>query len=503
MTSSPSDVVSVDGSNDILSFVPFFKVIVCKACGFAIQPNAIPRHMKERHKFYRHNRRLLLEQITRLSLASPADVAYPKAPSPRVPHLPVFEGYSCSHGDCDFLCLSSKRMKHHWVGAHGQPCAEENLDGVNVQTLFRGNCVRYFAVLRRDRSSSPEDHRSTSISPRQSSHSITAGLPSRKKSLTPPPSSEMSSHPDLSMSDLHLLYHYLSTTIPTLIHHGPLAYFTHTLPQLALHNRFLMQNLLSVSALHLAISVGSEHVDSKQYVQLATLHQSRSLPGYRSALAAANGKNLDVIIAYSKLLMMIKCANVRLLYSNPSETSQGGSTDGEETPVWNSIIEYLKLTRGNTHMVLSMLNAHDDGQFSWLFPMHPLQFSPLPPSHAALTDLHEAILNCDEPSEVKDVLVHSFGVLSKSFTTAYSPSKPSLHSALMVWTAGISSQFLDLVEKMHTYALAILAYFCVVLKSVRQSWWMTNHDKVVLSGLYRASPHLKPLIEWPLEQVEV
>jgi hypothetical protein len=62
-----------------------------------------------------------------------------------VPLLPVERGLQCKSEDCAYLCVTKKRMEHHWRSVHGrQGLAACDWQTAPLQTFFKGNLLRYF-----------------------------------------------------------------------------------------------------------------------------------------------------------------------------------------------------------------------------------------------------------------------------------------------------------------------------------------------------------------------
>jgi hypothetical protein len=132
---------------DLLRYLPDFKVIVCTSCHYALQPQAISRHLKDIHHILRSHRKPYLQYISGFDLDDPEDVLrsvnhlreFP------VPGLPVWDGLKCTYHGCFHLCITEKRMKSHWTLEHGRSGHHES-DWVAapLQTFFSGNSLRYF-----------------------------------------------------------------------------------------------------------------------------------------------------------------------------------------------------------------------------------------------------------------------------------------------------------------------------------------------------------------------
>ena len=133
--------------SDLLQYLPEFKVVVCTSCQYALQPNAISRHLKDIHHILRSRRKPFMQYVSTLELNNPETVlrstddlkAFP------VPLLPVQDGWKCNHRDCSHMCVTEKRMQHHWTVEHDRPGRpQSDWSSAPLQTFFRGNSLRYF-----------------------------------------------------------------------------------------------------------------------------------------------------------------------------------------------------------------------------------------------------------------------------------------------------------------------------------------------------------------------
>lgn len=130
---------------ELLPYLPSYRVVVCSACKYAVQPNAIPRHLKDIHHIHRSRRRPFTHYISQLDLVQPEVILESEVLEFPVPGLPVHDGLQCESDGCFHLCGSEKRMKTHWYSVHGRPGrAFMDWRPVPLQTFFRGKQLRYF-----------------------------------------------------------------------------------------------------------------------------------------------------------------------------------------------------------------------------------------------------------------------------------------------------------------------------------------------------------------------
>ena len=130
---------------ELLQYLPLYRVVVCTSCRYAIQPKAIARHLKEIHRIKSSDRQPFMQHLKKFELADHELVTQYVPEEFPVPLLPVQSGLQCRSEDCAYLCVTEKRMKHHWLSVHErQGLAACDWRPVSLQTFFRGNLLRYF-----------------------------------------------------------------------------------------------------------------------------------------------------------------------------------------------------------------------------------------------------------------------------------------------------------------------------------------------------------------------
>jgi hypothetical protein len=142
--------------DELLQYLVQYRVVVCTSCKYAIQPKAIERHLKEIHRMKSPERQVAMKRISKMELADQLLVMQYQPTEFPVPLLPVYNGLRCKYEDCVYMCLTSKRMKHHWLSIHarqGQPTCD--WQSAPLQTFFKGNLLRYFT------GTPPEEHKAS------------------------------------------------------------------------------------------------------------------------------------------------------------------------------------------------------------------------------------------------------------------------------------------------------------------------------------------------------
>lgn len=126
---------------DLLLYNSEFQVLICKECEYAVQPAAISRHLKQRHKIYRKDREDILEIVQHIPLVEPAALPQREL-EPPVPCLTVLRGLYCTTDDCKYMCESLKRMQQHWAAFHNRSgLSDIDWKPTLMQTFFRGSYI--------------------------------------------------------------------------------------------------------------------------------------------------------------------------------------------------------------------------------------------------------------------------------------------------------------------------------------------------------------------------
>ncbi|OKL59499.1 hypothetical protein UA08_05151 [Talaromyces atroroseus] len=321
------------GTGDFLHYNAQYKLLICLECKYAIQKNAVRSHLL-RHKIYRGERQRLLSAISTLELAEPDDVQFPSTRREPVKGLPVIKGYRCTAIGCGSLYASFKRMRGHWTESHGlgNNLPEGFACAVDLQTFFRGTKLRYFEVTREA--------------------SLVENQPQQQKGLVSMPSCAMfSSNPglDIDLEKLRYFHHFTSTTSLTL----PVGisnltnYWQTDVISRALHLRWLMFGLLSISASHLAVLSGDETV-KRTHRERSAQYRQGFLAGWTGSTA---GDDTDVLGMGVRVTSIQRCCmwtstSIPLQsfvttingYTDPNSISMKSNDTPSDTPTTNQLL---------------------------------------------------------------------------------------------------------------------------------------------------------------------
>ncbi|KAJ5135162.1 transcriptional regulator family: Fungal Specific TF, partial [Penicillium bovifimosum] len=448
--------VSVDGLTppELLHYLPTYRVLICRCCSYAIQPGAVARHLKEIHHLHHLSRRAFIDYASQFELDRPADVVLPDETQFPVPLLPIQNGLACSFARCDHLCVTTKRMKQHWMTVHHIAASDNGgfWDPVPLQSFFRGNAFRYFTnpALLMSMSSSASSDGLTSTTITTAASSVNHGEPSPSQMLI--------------TTDAGLLDHYQNYTYKTLSC-GPETddAFQTIVPQLGTQLPFLLHGILSCAALHLA----SIDPPNRVYYTIQSIrHQDQAAPAFRWATMHVDSDNSQAVLAFSFFLVVYalgsQSTDQALFLSNDDDPEDAPSSNWIEIlrngcsmlcPVWTELI---------TGPLAPFTTLWRDDLGVTTDPKDPLLITLLSviPDH----ELESAESLIYRDSAVK--LANAF-----SFIKNCGPS-PSIWDALNSWPMRVSPDYLTLLKQNNPGALLLLSYYAILLRPLRGEWFL-------------------------------
>ncbi|KAI8718036.1 hypothetical protein NCS52_00881400 [Fusarium sp. LHS14.1] len=451
----------------LLEYHPEYRVLVCTQCQYAIQPRAINRHLKEIHKIYRSARHPYTTYTAKYDLCEPGDVVKARVIDFPVPYLPVFDGLRCLDADCEYLCISTKRMQKHWLSEHGRHgYADIDWTPAPLQTFFRGNLLHYF----------------TSIG-----NSKTRGKNECSKIARRPTAT-------LGTSDQNLLQHFQTETCKTLpSQHEQI--WRLAVPSIAEYNPFLMHAVLACSSLHLATKYPSDQV----YLTLAHKHQNKAMALFREEIGHVAEANCEAIAAFSHLLVVYAFGAER--QENTLLLTRSCSSDPDGLCSWLYFIRNgCTLVNGYRHIIAT-------GPLGKLVQIWGEPNTEVSQQKAAeVTERLMSVIQyrhgmwspteCEILKDAAHKLGHAFAsadALGDGFDT---------WSAVRNWPTTVSIEYTQLLAEENPVALIFLGYYCLLLKKLQSAWYIATYPLQLLYVLRGKLDHqwhqyIDPLItEW-------
>ncbi|KAM5377528.1 hypothetical protein ACJZ2D_004897 [Fusarium nematophilum] len=441
----------------MLRYHPEYRVLVCQKCQYALQPQAINRHLKEIHKIFRSARHPYAAYAAIFDLAKPEDVIKAEVVEFPVPFLPVFDGLQCLCQGCSYLCASTKRMQKHWLSVHQRHgYAEVDWQSAKLQTFFRGNILHYFSGP----PTPDEEYKLHMNKTLATTRSLRVGDDSISAEST----------------DGYLLEHFQSSTCKTLASSQYERVWRVAIPDMAEKNPFLMHAMLACSALHLA----TKHPSNQHHLVSANNHQNEAMVKFREAVACVTEENCEVIVAFSHLLIVYSLGAERhdktVLVTRPPSSGPEGLCS------WLYFIRnWCSLVGGYKHIIAA-------GPLAclvqvWELPVGDINEQKVSREIWMVSAVirEGADLWSDEDCEILNYAAQKLG---RAFVSAEELGDGfNAWYAVRDWPMIISFEFTRLLAQENPAALVLLGHYCLLLQRLQSSWFIATYPLRLLYTL--------------------
>ncbi|KAK9326114.1 hypothetical protein V1517DRAFT_312762 [Lipomyces orientalis] len=290
--------------------------------------------------------------------------------------------------------------------------------------------------------------------------------------------------------DLELMHHYSTQTYRTLSEIPDFQEIWKTvIPKEALAHRFLMHGILALSALHLSRISSEKGQNRMVYIELATEHQSLALSLFRTELNRITPSNCNALFAFSSILSILTFAS-----------SQCAGIDQRMTPI-EEILWVFGLLRG----VYQILHAAWDYiQMGQLGPvvrgLRADGGDTVADEALAALDYLDQVNKVNRDLDVKEACSTAIRKLRDCFQQ-FNAKCQSVRIA-MAWPIFIPHAYVTLLKSREPMALVILAHYCVILRWVDWSWFLTGWGEKVIREIYQClDASWRPCIQWPIKIV--
>ncbi|KAE8449728.1 hypothetical protein EG329_007503 [Mollisiaceae sp. DMI_Dod_QoI] len=324
--------------------------------------------------------------------------------------------------------------------------------------------------------------------------------------------------PTLNLTDLELLHNYITSTAFTL-HTDPAMkiLWRINVPQLGFQNGFVMRGILALSALHMA-RYKPEQKDS--YMSQATAHHQEGLRITTGLLSSITKENCTALYLFSALTLYITLASPR----KPGDFLLVGE---------NGIADWLYLVKGTNYIIESSEGYLFSGPLGPMFKAGrrrtEIRERLLASSSKTqdndppdpLTELSSLITETSPDRQNLPIYTTAINTLRKSFVfhsyyhyrhqetpsstpTPTPPPPPAGHETadIFYWVFRLPDAYLALLKQHTQESLAILAYFCVVLKRLDGHWWMEGWSAHLVEKIWGLLDEEHRLwIRWPIEEI--
>ncbi|KAJ5811893.1 hypothetical protein N7474_008194 [Penicillium riverlandense] len=449
-------------SEKLLHYCPAYQVLICTTCRYAVQPAAIPRHLKDIHHIHSNQRRPLIAYAKTLKLKNPKEVRSIQPEEFPLPYLPLEQGWCCEAQGCDYLCASTKRMESHWSAQHGRKgYPSGDWSAVPLQSFFRGNMLRYFT---NPHSSTKLDGDVAKISEKQHIRRIR-----EKYNLDP--------------IDAEVLDHYFSSSYKSFVTNETTErIWRDVVPDLAYNNPFLLRGILACTALHMTYL---NRPQRQTYTLRACAHQDAALPQFRYAIDHPDKNNCDAIMSFAYLLVIHSFATDSESTTNSLLIVDDAHENSDKTEL--ILPQWLHFIRAGCSMLCDVWDRIESGPASALASAWEDQFV-VGNDNLPYLDYFVSLVPgdgswSDESTEIyktaANALAGSFAYLER----AKSKANVNMWNILAVWPMRVEVAFISLLSERHPGALILLAYYCMILKDVEDCWYFKGRPVKLLASI--------------------
>ncbi|KAH6716466.1 hypothetical protein BKA61DRAFT_603196 [Leptodontidium sp. MPI-SDFR-AT-0119] len=283
--------------------------------------------------------------------------------------------------------------------------------------------------------------------------------------------------------DMALLHHYTTNTSMTITRSSALQHIWQmVIPKLSFSSPYLLHCILALSASHLAQRPPLDSTNSSHHYQsLVREHHRAAVSLFRPQLENINPQNGPAIFAFSVLFI---CLSLSMPTPLDSLLSQRDKCKSFIMQMNTSI----RLIRGIHDVSLPSVPHFQESLFHQLLLIEktghkePLSFDA------------EVIIRLIEQSVDTDPAIVSLkdgytAVLQRlRYCNPRRDEKTEQTAIVLMWPVALPPFFFDEVEKMRPVALAILAFFGVLLHSVSKEWWIDDIGKKLVKAVAEMLP---------------
>lgn len=281
------------------------------------------------------------------------------------------------------------------------------------------------------------------------------------------------------------MYHYTTATWQTLTANGFATTWEEIAPREAFSQPFLMHGLLAISALHLAHVHQSDVSAASRYTDLAIQHYTAGVGLLGPILNDINDTNGIPAFLLSALIVFISFA-----IPQPQASPSAAET-------LQHMIDVFRLQRGIRDVLGASRSWVLNSPIAATLRVNFNELSrPLPSEdEEMLRQIAERVETESETAELKEVYVAAIHDLRKCYP--FEDTRQNHEGVLLGWPIHVAPEFLNAVVGHNKVALAILAYYGVLLHELRDIWWAENKGRLLVSAAsWLLPPEWGQLVRW-------
>ncbi|KAI5804315.1 hypothetical protein EDC01DRAFT_701768 [Geopyxis carbonaria] len=326
-------------------------------------------------------------------------------------------------------------------------------------------------------------------------------VPMPASAPAPPPTTVAApAPPQFNVVDLALIHQWTIETANTISNRPDLQLLWRVkIPELAVHQPYLMHAILGVSALHLHTKGASPSTD---YLATARAHHDRAVRGMATQLAHISQDNCHALVVASCLVVIYSFVATRLALDDPDPSPQP------------RIAAWMPLLRGVHSILKQAWTWVTDGPLSDLITQYKLAAAApnaiLPPAtDAAIASLFRLCTDRSLPDphrELDDTKVSTayFSVISqlRQSYASMTPAYENLIAVIFIWPIIACDEYVELLVARRPRALVIFLHYCALFTLAEEFWWSRGNAELECGRIEELlGPEWGEWVRWPKERI--
>jgi hypothetical protein len=336
--------------------------------------------------------------------------------------------------------------------------------------------------------------------------------PNPPLSLRPTPAPAPAPHPQLPFGHVFASVYHMPTQDVELMHH----YYNSTslyardvskwpswqnfVPQEGVKHPYVLESLLSFSALHIASLNKLSSPDRKDfYSQLAMRHQGKAYAAFCSQVRKIEPGNCDAVVMFSALAVLYEVCMMHLqdlkdghvhvhvdMDADLDGGEQKGSGSGKENDAIDALLRLFMMLRNLVRMWSSCAHWIIQGNVARLL-MKPGRID----TDARVADrLHTALAKLEITNQERTQNGADREIYSTILGTLITLSEivvrfPDDWAPVMRWSIPLPERFIQLLKDKEPLALVILAHYCIIVHFSQKWWCMRGWSEMAFEAVVR------------------
>ncbi|KAI9931090.1 hypothetical protein MW887_010747 [Aspergillus wentii] len=288
-----------------------------------------------------------------------------------------------------------------------------------------------------------------------------------------------------NLQDQEFMMQWCTSTYRSLSRNTSLEWiWQYTIPRESFQHAFLNHGILSLSALHLAIT---SHKDQRErYLKAAQHHHTHAVPGLLHAVGELHQNNSNAIYAASNVMIIFAFAFPLIV-----QPCQPGTA-------LDDLFQVFHVVRSSMAVLQEMIDWVRSGILSPLISKQE--------DTTALSPELENVIHTLK--KTNSTLNHS----DAASDAAIEQLRPALGNMLkdegatmtvFLWVFAIPAPFVEMLRARRPFAMVILAHYAVVMYHLRRFWWMGDWGRRVCEEIYDSlEPEWRARVVWVVDIIK-